>query len=99
MLIRAQQYLIPLLLLASPAEAQQAYCKPLPMMLLELSAKASETPIMRGMLDEQHYLILTANPQKDTFSVLIVNPQGIACMSYAGSDMQWEYYKPPRFPT
>lgn len=88
-------------LMTIPAQAQQApQCKPLPIMLLELSAKFGETPIMKGVVDGgQSYVTMTANPQKDTFTILIVNPQAIACIASSGSGLEWDNYKPPGYPT
>ena len=89
-----------LLALASPAAAQQGACKPLPLLLLQMSAEFGETPVMKGVIDGgQAYVILLVNPQKDTFSIVNVNPQGIACLMQGGSGLEWDYYKPPGYPT
>lgn len=69
------------LLLALPASAQQA-CLALPQFLDGLEAKYAETPRMSGLAGTQ-LLVITAS-EAGTWTALLVNPDGSACMVSAG---------------
>ena len=69
------------LLLAMPANAQQA-CLALPQFLDGLAEKYDETPRMSGLAGTQ-LLIITAS-EAGTWTALMVNPDGSACLVSAG---------------
>ena len=69
------------LLLAMPASAQQA-CLALPQFLDGLAEKYDETPRMSGLAGTQ-LLIITAS-EAGTWTALMVNPDGSACLVAAG---------------
>ena len=69
------------LFLATPASAQQA-CLALPQFLDGLAEKYDETPRMSGLAGTQ-LLVITAS-EAGTWTALMVNPDGSACLVSAG---------------
>lgn len=68
-------------ILASPAVAQTP-CLPLPQFLDGLAERFAETPRMSGLMGTQ-LMVLTAS-DAGTWTALIVEADGTACMAAAG---------------
>ena len=77
----ALRAIIASLFLALPANAQQA-CLALPQFLDGLAEKYAETPRMSGLAGTQ-LLVITAS-EAGTWTALMVNPDGSACLVSAG---------------
>jgi hypothetical protein len=70
------------LCLAAPAQAQTA-CTGLPDALAALAARYAEAPRVSGLMANGQLLIITAS-EAGGFTVLIVTPEGLACMAASG---------------
>ena len=71
-----------LILLALPAQAQTP-CTGLPDALAALAARYDEAPRVSGLMANGQLLIVTAS-EAGGFTVLIVTPEGLACMVASG---------------
>ena len=75
------------LCLAAPAQAQTP-CTGLPDALAALAARYAEAPRVSGLMANGQLLIITAS-EAGGFTVLIVTPEGLACMAAsAGSSRE-----------
>jgi len=72
------------LILGSPAFAQTPQCGPLPDALAALEAKYQEQPRVSALTSGGQLMVITAS-QDGGFSVLLVSPEGSACMVASGS--------------
>ena len=70
------------LCLAAPAQAQTP-CTGLPDALAALAARYAEAPRVSGLMANGQLLIITAS-EAGGFTVLIVTPEGLACMAASG---------------
>lgn len=70
------------LCLAAPAQAQTA-CTGLPDALAALAARYAEAPRVSGLMANGQLMIITAS-EAGGFTVLIVTPEGLACMAASG---------------
>ena len=75
------RFLILTALLATTAQAETP-CLPLPQFIDGLAEKYAETPRMSGLAGDQ-LLVITAS-EAGTWTALMVNPDGTACMVSAG---------------
>lgn len=71
-------------LFAMPASAQTPQCAPLPDALAALAARYQEQPRVSALTSGGQLMIVTAS-QDGGFSVLLVSPDGKACMVASGS--------------
>lgn len=72
------------LILGSPAFAQTPQCGPLPDALAALEAKYQEQPRVSALTSVGQLMVTTAS-QDGGFSVLLVSPDGKACIVASGS--------------
>ena len=72
------------ILIAAPAYAQ---CPPLPDALAVLAGKYQEAPRVTGLTSNGALMIVTASAEGG-FSVLIVSPDGTACLVASGSALE-----------
>lgn len=70
-------------LLALPAQAQTPPCTGLPDALAALQQRYGEAPRVSGLVSNGSLMIVTAS-EAGGFSVLLVSPEGVACMVAAG---------------
>lgn len=70
------------LCLAAPAQAQTP-CTGLPDALAALAARYAEAPRVSGLMANGQLMIITAS-EAGGFTVLIVTPEGLACMAASG---------------
>ncbi|MBP8932456.1 MAG: hypothetical protein KBG46_14395 [Paracoccus sp.] len=77
------RFIAVLLTLAAPAQAQTA-CTGLPDALAALAARYAEAPRVSGLMANGQLMIITAS-EAGGFTVLIVTPEGLACMVASGS--------------
>lgn len=70
------------LCLAAPAQAQTP-CTGLPDALAALAARYAEAPRVSGLMANGQLMIVTAS-EAGGFTVLIVTPEGLACMAASG---------------
>lgn len=75
------------LILGSPAFAQAPQCAPLLDALAALEAKYQEQPRVSALTSNGQLMIVTAS-QDGGFSVLLVSPDGKACMVASGSALE-----------
>lgn len=68
--------------LAAPVHAQSA-CTSLPDALAALATRYGEAPRVSGLMANGQLMIVTAS-EAGGFSVLLVSPDGVACMVAAG---------------
>ena len=73
------RFIAVLLTLAAPAQAQTA-CTGLPD---ALAARYAEAPRVSGLMANGQLMIITAS-EAGGFTVLIVTPEGLACMAASG---------------
>lgn len=66
-------------LLALPAHAQNMGCMGLPDARVDLASRYQEQPRVSGLLPTGQLLIVTVNERGD-WSMLRVNPDGLACL-------------------
>lgn len=66
-------------LLAAPVQAQTPQCMGLPDALAGLAQKYAEAPRVSGLTSTGALMIVTAS-EAGGFSVLLVSPEGVACM-------------------
>ena len=71
-----------LILLALPAQGQTP-CTGLPDALAALAARYAEAPRVSGLMANGQIMIITAS-EAGGFTVLIVTPEGLACMAASG---------------
>ena len=71
-----------LLTLAAPGHAQTP-CTGLPDALAALAARYAEAPRVSGLMANGQLMIITAS-EAGGFTVLIVTPDGLACMAASG---------------
>lgn len=71
-----------LILLAIPAQAQTP-CTGLPDALAALAARYDEAPRVSGLMANGQLLIVTAS-EAGGFTVMLVTPEGLACMAASG---------------
>ena len=71
-----------LILLALPAQAQTA-CTGLPDALAALAARYAEAPRVSGLMANGQLMIITAS-EAGGFTVMLVTPDGQACMAASG---------------
>jgi hypothetical protein len=82
---------------AFEARAQgQPGCAPLKMIEDVLKKSYKEERIGFGIVNETTVLLFYASPEGKTFSVLSLNPQGIACPIAGGTDLDLEAVRPGR---
>lgn len=84
----------PLILAALPAMAQQPPpCGPIPGVLGLLAGEHGESPAGSGIDSRGFVVMVTVNRETDAFSLLVLRPDGIACMMGEGHD--WTDYQAP----
>lgn len=66
-------------LLATPVQAQTSQCMGLPDALASLATRYQEQPRVSGLLPTGQLLLVTVNERGD-WSMLRVNPDGLACL-------------------
>lgn len=69
--------------IAIPAHAQAPQCAPLPDALAALVQRYQESPRIQGLTSAGALMIVTAS-EGGGFSVLLVSPDGAACMVASG---------------
>lgn len=69
--------------LAAPVHAQTPQCMGLPDALTGLAQKYAEAPRVSGLMANGQIMIITAS-EAGGFTVLIVTPDGLACMAASG---------------
>ena len=69
--------------LAAPVQAQTPQCMGLPDALAGLAQKYAEAPRVSGLMADGKLMIITAS-EAGGFTVLIVTPEGLACMAASG---------------
>lgn len=79
-------------MMSAPAQAQQPPCMPLPEFLRILSDEYGETPERRGYENSGAAVMVTANHEAGTWTILMVTPNGAACGVAAGQ--AWEAIEP-----
>ena len=70
-------------LLALPAAAQTPQCTGLPDALAALAARYAEAPRVSGLMANGQLMIITAS-EAGGFTVMLVTPDGQACMAASG---------------
>jgi hypothetical protein len=75
------------LLIAAPAYAQEPQCTGLPDALAALAGQYQEAPRVSGLTSAGTVMLITASPNGG-FSVLIVTPDGKACMVASGTNLE-----------
>lgn len=73
--------------IAIPAHAQTPQCAPLPDALTALDQRYQEAPRVQGLTSSGALMIVTA-AEDGGFSVLLVSPDGTACMVASGSGFE-----------
>ncbi len=86
------RFIAVLLTLAAPAQAQTA-CTGLPDALAALAARYAEAPRVSGLMANGQLMIITAS-EAGGFTVLIVTPEGLACMVASGSAFEVRAQEP-----
>jgi hypothetical protein len=71
-------------LIAVPAQAQTPQCAPVTDALTVLEAKYQEAPRVSGLASNGSMMLITAS-ESGGFSVMLVSPDGLACMVASGS--------------
>jgi hypothetical protein len=85
-----------LVLIVPPASAQ-SICASKKDFLDALAAKYGEAEIMNGTAsDGTTALMVLANPETGTWSIMIVRPGGFICMLASGDDYQTQAYVRPK---
>jgi hypothetical protein len=75
-------------LLAAPAWAQeQSNCAPFDVAAAFHANKLNETRVAQGII-EGHMVMIFASPEGATWSLVIVNHEGVACLKARGTDWQ-----------
>ncbi len=69
----------------TPASAQMV-CNEVPEMLAELASRYGEHPLSSGVSLSGRHVIITTNPERGTWSFLVIMPDGQSCMAAAGTD-------------
>jgi hypothetical protein len=84
------------ILAAIPAQAQQRPCAPVQVMQESLASEYGETPAFIAAAGEAGDLAVATfiNPKTNSFSILVVRPDGIACMIAAGEHWRGLPVKP-----
>ena len=84
------RYLLILLacLLSWSAVAQES-CAPYDQVAAKLAAEFHETRVQQGIVGEGRALLaIFASPNGETWTAVMVRPDGLACMAAAGQDWQ-----------
>jgi hypothetical protein len=78
---------ITLMFLMEPVEAQESQCRSHGLMIAELLAQFGEEPANQGVAGTNgDFLMETfANPSTGTWTIVMVNSAGIACMIASGT--------------
>jgi len=76
------------LAVASPAFAAEPICGPYRAIAATLTDQWREDVVGRGLTGEGQMIVIFADPEGDTWSALVVNADGSACMVAAGT--AWE---------
>ena len=69
--------------LAAPVQAQTPPCTGLPDAIAALQQRYGEAPRVSGLVSNGSLMIVTAS-EAGSFSVLLVSPEGVACMAASG---------------
>lgn len=80
--------------LAAPVQAQTPQCMGLPDALTGLAQKYAEAPRVSGLTSTGALMIVTAS-EAGGFSVLLVSPDGTACMVASGEAFEVLPDEPP----
>ena len=80
--------------LAAPGQAQTPQCMGLPDALTGLAQKYAEAPRVSGLTSTGALMIVTAS-EAGGFSVLLVSPDGTACMVASGEAFEVLPDEPP----
>ncbi len=75
-----------LALLPAPAAAQSMMCLGAPDMLAELAARYGEDVAASALGQSDVRLVVTVNPDTGSWSILVVRPDGKACLAAAGTE-------------
>lgn len=78
---------------ALPAAAQSLQCGPLDQVVEGLSTGWKETPVGRGMQGGDLIVMVFADPDGDTWTIIGVGSDGIACLLASGT--AWEVLPRP----
>lgn len=85
------------LLVIGPARAEQAQCGPAVKILEALGKDYGEAPVVTGLMEGNTMMItILANPAKGTWTALVIDTKGNACLTAAGKDYQQQAYKAPK---
>lgn len=71
-------------------------CGPLHMVEAVLKASYKEVRVGSALVNETTVLLFYAAPEGKTFSILVLNPQGIACPFAGGVNLDIDAVKPGR---
>ena len=74
-----------LLMLPAAAHAQ-ADCRSAPEMAEFLAAGYGETPVASGLTMDGSLLVVFSNPETGSWTVVTVDPSGLACMRSGGGE-------------
>ncbi len=73
------------ILIAAPANADQAPCAPYEMIAATLGNEYSEAPVATMLSNEGVALVLFASADGSTYTLLAVSPNGAACVASLGT--------------
>jgi hypothetical protein len=83
-----------LLSIATPALAEENRCAPYEQVEGMLASEYRETKVAQGIGDQGKYILAVfASPNGETWSAVLVSPDGTACLVDAGTD--WQARKAP----
>lgn len=68
------------------AVAQEPSCGPYPDVLRALGQNFGEVPVATGVDSRGHAIVVLASPDGGTWTILIRNTAGIACMAASGEN-------------
>lgn len=91
-MIRYVLFLVLLVGLGGPAAANTIYCSGRAELIEELRSDHNEVPIWTGVDAAGWQLVLTVDPAGTGYSVLLVQPNQLACMLAAG--VSWAAMEP-----
>ncbi len=92
--MRTEMFFAAALLLASPALAQQGPCGPVDVVLKSLHDEAKEVPAGVGRDVRGVMAMMTPSPD-GSYSMLVIRPDGIACVLSTGEGWTPVEGKPP----